>query len=90
MIEDMVAAGHPPPLFDARSHRFSVTLQNRRDLEKVIPEWEQHMNERQLKAMQFVQAQGSITNRITGSFVPMSARKRCASTLLILSTRNCC
>ena len=63
MIEDMVAAGHPPPLFDARSHRFSVTLQNRRDLEKIIPEWEQHMNERQLKAMQYVQAHGSITNR---------------------------
>ncbi len=63
MIEDMVAAGHPPPLFDARSHRFSVTLQNRKDLDKIIPEWEQHMNARQLKAMQFVQAHGSITNR---------------------------
>ncbi|MDE0198355.1 MAG: putative DNA binding domain-containing protein [Caldilineaceae bacterium] len=63
MIEDMVAAGHPPPLFDAKSHRFSVTLQNRKDLEKIIPEWEQHMNERQLKAMQFVQANGSISNR---------------------------
>ncbi len=63
MIEDMVAAGHPPPLFDAKSHRFSVTLQNRKDLEKIIPEWEQHMNERQLKAMQYVQANGSISNR---------------------------
>ena len=63
MIEDMVAAGHPPPLFDAKSHRFSVTLQNRKDLEKIIPEWEQHMNERQLKAMQHVQAHGNITNR---------------------------
>lgn len=62
MIEEMVAAGHPPPQFDARSHRFTVTLQNRKDLEKIIPEWEKHMNERQLKAMQFVQAQGSITN----------------------------
>ena len=63
MIEDMVAAGHPPPLFNAKSHRFSVTLQNRKDLEQIIPEWEQHMNERQLKAMQFVQANGSISNR---------------------------
>ena len=63
MIEEMVAAGHPPPLFDARLHRFSVTLQNCRDLEKSIPEWERHMNERQLKAVQFVQAHGSITNR---------------------------
>lgn len=63
MIEEMLAAGHPPPTFDARSHRFSVTLQNSRDLAKIIPEWEQHMNERQLKAMQHVQASGSITNR---------------------------
>ena len=63
MIEDMVAAGHPPPIFDARSHRFSVTLQNRTDPEKIIPQWEQQMNERQLKAMQFVQAHGGITNR---------------------------
>ncbi len=63
MIEDMVAAGHPPPLFDAKSHRFTVTLQNRKDLDKIIPEWEQHMNERQLKAMQYVQANGSISNR---------------------------
>lgn len=63
MIEEMLAAGHPPPLFDARSHRFTVTLQNRKDLEKIIPEWEEHMNERQLKAMQYVQAHGSISNR---------------------------
>jgi ATP-dependent DNA helicase RecG len=63
MIEDMVAAGHPPPVFDAQSHRFTVKLFNRKDPTKVIPQWEQNMNERQIKAMQFIQANGSITNR---------------------------
>jgi ATP-dependent DNA helicase RecG len=63
MIEDMVAAGHPPPVFDAKSHRFSVKLYNRQDQSRIVPEWEQSMNERQIKAMQFVQAQGTITNR---------------------------
>jgi len=63
MIEDMVAAGHPPPVFDAQSHRFTVKLFNRKDPTKVIPTWEQNMNERQIKAMQFIQANGSITNR---------------------------
>ena len=63
MIEDMVAAGHPPPVFDAQNHRFTVKLFNRKDASKVIPHWEQNMNERQIKAMQFIQANGSITNR---------------------------
>jgi len=63
MIEDMVAAGHPPPTFDAQNHRFTVKLFNRKDPTKVIPQWEQNMNERQIKAMQYIQANGSITNR---------------------------
>lgn len=63
MIEDMVAAGHPPPVFDAKSHRFTVKLQNRKDPEKIVPQWEQNMNERQIKAMQYVQSHGSISNR---------------------------
>lgn len=63
MIEDMVAAGHPPPEFDAKSHRFTVKLYNTKDPSKIVPEWEQNMNERQIKAMQYVQNEGSITNR---------------------------
>jgi len=63
MIEDMVASGHPPPVFDAQNHRFTVKLFNRKDPSKVIPQWEQNMNERQIKAMQYVQANGTITNR---------------------------
>lgn len=63
MIEDMVAAGHPPPVFDAKSHRFTVKLYNKKDPLRIVPEWEQNMNERQIKAMQYVQNNGAITNR---------------------------
>ncbi len=63
MIEDMVAAGHPPPEFDATEDRFTVRLYNRRDPARVIPKWEQNMNERQLKAMEYVHRHGAITNR---------------------------
>ncbi|MCB0062690.1 MAG: putative DNA binding domain-containing protein [Caldilineaceae bacterium] len=63
MIEDMVNGGHPPPTFDAKGHRFSVILYNRKDAKRVVPEWEQNMNERQIKAVEFLQREGSITNR---------------------------
>ncbi|RME51759.1 MAG: transcriptional regulator [Caldilineae bacterium] len=70
MIEDMVTAGHPPPEFDATSHRFTVRLFNRKDPTKVVPQWEQNMNDRQIKAMQYVQAHGSITNRAYRELCP--------------------
>jgi len=63
MIEDMVALGHEPPKFEAKSHRFTVVLFNRKDPERVMPHWETDMNERQLKAMQYVQEHETITNR---------------------------
>ncbi|MBI1296998.1 hypothetical protein GC175_18755 [bacterium] len=63
MIEDMVAAGHPPPEFDAKNHRFTVKLYNKKDPTRIVPQWEQNMNERQIKAMQYVQSNGAITNR---------------------------
>ncbi len=66
MIEDMVSAGHLPPKFEAKSHRFSVILYNAKDGAPSLaaPEsWEQSMNERQIKAVEFVQRQGTITNR---------------------------
>jgi ATP-dependent DNA helicase RecG len=62
MIEDMVRAGHPPPIFKATPYSFSVTLRNARE-RPAVPAWEQRMNERQLRAMRFVQEQGRITNR---------------------------
>ncbi len=63
MIEDMMSGGHPPPTFDAKGHRFSVILYNRKDKKRVVPEWEQNMNERQIKAVEYLQREGSITNR---------------------------
>jgi len=63
MIEDMVNAGHPPPTFEAKGHRFSVVLYNNKDAKRVVPDWEQNMNERQIKAIEFLQRHGSITNR---------------------------
>jgi ATP-dependent DNA helicase RecG len=61
MIEDMVQAGHPPPEFKATPYSFTVTLRNVRQ-RRVMPQWERSMNERQLKALNFVREKGSITN----------------------------
>jgi ATP-dependent DNA helicase RecG len=63
MIEDMVSAGHLPPKFEAKSHRFSVILYNTKDAGRVVHQWEQNMNERQIKAVEFLQRNGGITNR---------------------------
>ena len=62
MIEDMAKAGLQPPVFDARPHRFAVTLHNKRDVARLAQTWEGNMNERQLKALEFVQQNGSISN----------------------------
>jgi ATP-dependent DNA helicase RecG len=62
MIEDMVKAGHPPPKFECPGHRFTVILYNVRDAAKAEQPWEGSMNERQLKALEFVQQHGGITN----------------------------
>jgi ATP-dependent DNA helicase RecG len=63
MIEDMVNAGHMPPKFEAKSHRFSVILYNTKDSSRAVQAWEQNMNERQIKAVEFMQRNGAITNR---------------------------
>jgi ATP-dependent DNA helicase RecG len=63
MIEDMVSAGHLPPQFEAKPHRFTVVLYNTRDPERVVEDWEHTMNERQIKAMEYLQREGTITNR---------------------------
>jgi ATP-dependent DNA helicase RecG len=61
MIEEMVDAGHAPPIFDASPHSFSVTLTNRRERSST-PKWTRSMNERQMQALAFVRKNGSITN----------------------------
>ncbi|MEA3459150.1 MAG: ATP-binding protein, partial [Chloroflexota bacterium] len=62
MIEEMVQAGHPPPEFRATPFSFTVILRNIRR-RVAIPRWEQNMNERQLKALNYLRERGSITNR---------------------------
>lgn len=61
MIDDMVRAGHPPPHFEAKPHRVSVVLRNTRESQRAQP-WESGMNERQAKAIEFVERNKSITN----------------------------
>ncbi|MEJ5199081.1 MAG: ATP-binding protein, partial [Anaerolineae bacterium] len=65
MIEEMVQAGHPQPEFKATPYSFTVIL--RRNVAPVarraIPEWATGMNERQIRAIQYLQETGRITNR---------------------------
>jgi ATP-dependent DNA helicase RecG len=62
MIEEMVQAGHAPPDFKDTPHSFSVILSNQRK-RKAVPKWTRNMNERQTRALSYVQDNGSITNR---------------------------
>jgi ATP-dependent DNA helicase RecG len=62
MIEEMVRGGHPPPTFKDTPYSFTVTLQNVRE-RAPLPAWTRTMNERQAKALAYVQEHGRITNR---------------------------
>ncbi len=62
MIEEMVRAGHPPPKFKDTPYTFTVTLYNVRE-RAPQPSWTRTMNERQAKALTYVQEVGRITNR---------------------------
>ncbi len=65
MIEAMVAAGHPAPEFKATPHSFTVILRKGHEVGQYhpMPAWESDMNERQMKALQWLQEHGRITNR---------------------------
>ncbi|MDY6875261.1 MAG: ATP-binding protein [Chloroflexota bacterium] len=62
MIDEMVRGGHPPPKFKDTPYSFTVTLYNIRD-RAPLPTWTRTMNERQAKALAYVQEHGRITNR---------------------------
>jgi ATP-dependent DNA helicase RecG len=62
MIEEMVRTGHPPPKFKDTPYSFTVTLYNVRE-RAPLPTWTRTMNERQVRALSYVQEQGRITNR---------------------------
>ena len=74
MIEDMLAAGHQPPKFEAKSHRFTVVLHNVKNVVQATTEWEGNMNERQMKALQYVQEKQAITNRESRTLFPCWGR----------------
>lgn len=78
MIEDMVAAGHPAPKFNATAYSFTVVLSNvreRRAMQNItlMPPAAAEagaslppgltVNERQARALQYVREHGRITNR---------------------------
>ena len=58
----MVRAGHPPPKFKDNPYSFTVTLFNVRE-RAPMPTWTRTMNERQAKALAYVQERERITNR---------------------------
>jgi ATP-dependent DNA helicase RecG len=64
MIEEMVRSGHPGPEFRATPYSFTVILRRGSGVPlRPMPEWEGRMNERQIRALQYVQQYGRITNR---------------------------
>jgi ATP-dependent DNA helicase RecG len=78
MIEDMVAAGHPSPKFNATAYSFTVTMSNvkeRRatpnisinipsaDVQVTSGDNTMTVNERQARAIQYIRDHGRITNR---------------------------
>ncbi|HUT19850.1 MAG TPA: ATP-binding protein [Anaerolineae bacterium] len=69
MIEDMANAGHPNPEFRDAPYSFAVTLRNTR-VRRAVPAWESSMNERQLRALAYLQENGRITNREYGHLCP--------------------
>ena len=62
MIEEMLQFGHPPPEFKATPYSFTVRLYNVLDRTPEM-QWDTNMNERQLRAMNFLKERGRITNR---------------------------
>jgi ATP-dependent DNA helicase RecG len=85
MIEDMVAAGHPAPRFNATSYSFTVTMSNvkeRRatpnisinipsaDVQVNAASGTMTVNERQARAIHYIREHGRITNRDFQSLCP--------------------
>jgi ATP-dependent DNA helicase RecG len=62
MIEEMLENGHPAPDFEAKPYAFTVRLHNTLE-RKPVKHWSTNMNERQMRAMSFVEENGRITNR---------------------------
>ena len=75
------------PEFRATPYSFTVTLRNVQE-RPPLPEWEGDMNERQLKAINYVQQQGSITNREYRELCPHVSPETLRLDLSDLATRG--
>lgn len=62
MIDDMLAAGHPPPKFKPAPYSFTVILSNQKQ-RAPMPTWQKNISERQKRAVQYLHEHGRITNR---------------------------
>jgi len=62
MIDEMTSAGHAPPQFKAQPFLFSVVFYNKQE-RPPIAQWQRTMNERQAKALEYLQRHGRITSR---------------------------
>ncbi|HEC34249.1 MAG TPA: hypothetical protein ENI37_05980, partial [Chloroflexi bacterium] len=62
MIDEMTSAGHAPPHFRAEPYLFSVTLYSKQE-RPPIARWQRVMNERQAKALEYLQRHGRIASR---------------------------
>ncbi len=65
MIQDMVNAGHPPPQFRPTDYSFTVVFESTQQRQPVLlpAGTDLTMNERQAKALAFLQQHDRITNR---------------------------
>jgi len=64
MIQEMVNAGHPPPEFRATDFSFTVVFKNVQERRPIsASKVDLTMNERQAKALSYLQQQNRITNR---------------------------
>lgn len=74
MIEEMVQAGHPQPEFRPTPYSFTVVLhrsaQPNAEPRRPLPEWGGQLNERQIRALHYLQETGRITNREYRDFCP--------------------
>jgi ATP-dependent DNA helicase RecG len=87
MIEDMVQAGHPPPEFKTTPQSFTVILSNARE-RAAVPRWTRSMNERQTKAIAYVNEHGSISNREYRDICPSVSSETLRLDLLDLVERG--
>ncbi len=88
IFEDMLRDGHQPPRFEAKPHRFSVILSNARDATRAAQAWEGTMSERQMKAIEYLEEKGSITNSEYRELCPQVGAETLRLDLADLVTRG--